>query len=161
MTPLSLWRLGALAAPVLMTTLSLWRHSLLSWPRPPLRTYVRYVRTETLPRLIYKDLRGYQSAVNIGLPRCMVQYRKLRRSVSTILSIFGTSLRACWLACVWATCLAARSAFLDETWLRRASVRSSKALSSNDDKTQSLAVRPVQRISTYSRPWLGRVTQGA
>jgi len=30
----------ALAAPVLiMTSFSLWRHSLLSWPRPPLQTY--------------------------------------------------------------------------------------------------------------------------
>jgi len=29
---------------------------LLSWPRPPLQTYVgTYVRTDTLPRLIYKD----------------------------------------------------------------------------------------------------------
>jgi len=33
---------------------SLWRLSLLSWPRPALRTYVR---TDTLPRLIYKDCR--------------------------------------------------------------------------------------------------------
>ena len=54
-TSFSLWRLArtALAAPLLiMTSFSLWRHSLLSWPRPPLRTYVR---TDTLPRLIYKD----------------------------------------------------------------------------------------------------------
>jgi len=26
---------------VIVTSFSLWRHSLLSWPRPPLRTYVR------------------------------------------------------------------------------------------------------------------------
>jgi len=41
-TSFSLSRLAptALAAPVLiMTSFSLWRHSLLSWPRPPLRTY--------------------------------------------------------------------------------------------------------------------------
>jgi len=43
----------ALAAPVLiMTSFSLWRHSLLSWPRPALRTYV----ADTLPPLIYKDV---------------------------------------------------------------------------------------------------------
>jgi len=43
----------ALAAPVLiMTSFSLWRHSLLSWPRPALRTYV----AGTLPRLVYKDV---------------------------------------------------------------------------------------------------------
>jgi len=61
-TLFSLWRLApaALAAPVLiMTSFSLWRHSLLSWPCPALRTYERtYVRsTDTLPRLIYKDVR--------------------------------------------------------------------------------------------------------
>jgi len=34
--------LAALAAPVLvMTSFSLWHHSLLSWPRPLLRTYIR------------------------------------------------------------------------------------------------------------------------
>jgi len=47
----SLWRLAptALAAPVLiMTSFPLWRHLLLSLPRPPLRTYV----TDTFPRLI-------------------------------------------------------------------------------------------------------------
>ena len=34
-----------------MTSFSLWRHSLLSWPHPPLRTYERtYVCTDTLPR---------------------------------------------------------------------------------------------------------------
>jgi len=32
---------------------SIWRHSLLSWPCPALRTNVR---TDTLPHLIYKDL---------------------------------------------------------------------------------------------------------
>jgi len=37
---------------IIMTSFSLWRHSLLSWPRPALRTYVP---TNTLPRLIYKD----------------------------------------------------------------------------------------------------------
>ena len=42
-----------LAASVLvMTSFSLWRHSLLSWPRPALRTYV----ADTLPRLIHKDV---------------------------------------------------------------------------------------------------------
>jgi len=52
-TSFSIWRLAptALVAPVLiMMSFSLWRHSLLSWPRPPL-----YGRTDTLPRLIYKD----------------------------------------------------------------------------------------------------------
>jgi len=39
---------------VVVTSFSLWRHSLLSWPRPPLRTYVRTLRTDTLPRLIYR-----------------------------------------------------------------------------------------------------------
>jgi len=49
-TSLSLWRLApmalaVLAAPVLiMMSFSLWRHSLLSWPRPPLRTYERTYR---------------------------------------------------------------------------------------------------------------------
>jgi len=38
---------ASLAAPVLI-----WRHSLLSWPRPALRTYV----VDTLPPLIYKDV---------------------------------------------------------------------------------------------------------
>ena len=33
---------------VIVTSFSLWRRSLLSWPRPPLRTYVR---TDTLPRV--------------------------------------------------------------------------------------------------------------
>ena len=45
MTSFSSWRLAptAIAAPVpIMTSFSLWRHSLLSWPRPPLLTYVRY-----------------------------------------------------------------------------------------------------------------------
>ena len=45
MTSLSLWRLAptALAVPVLiMTAFLLWRHSLLSWSLPPLRTYLRY-----------------------------------------------------------------------------------------------------------------------
>jgi len=43
----------ALAAPVLiMTSFSLWRHSLLSWPRPPIWTYVR---TDICKCLIYKD----------------------------------------------------------------------------------------------------------
>jgi len=43
-TSLSLWRLAptTLAAPVhVMSSFSMWRHSLLSWPRPPSRTYVR------------------------------------------------------------------------------------------------------------------------
>jgi len=35
---------------------SLWRHLLLSWPGPALRTYIMYVRTDTLPRLLYKDI---------------------------------------------------------------------------------------------------------
>jgi len=59
MTLFSLWRLAptVLAAPVLtMTSFSLWSHSLLSWPRQPLRTYVR---TDTLPRLKYKDAKRY------------------------------------------------------------------------------------------------------
>ena len=43
------------AAILIMTSFSLWRHLLLSWPRPALRSNVRYVRTDTLPRLIYKD----------------------------------------------------------------------------------------------------------
>jgi len=30
---------------VIVTSFSSWRHSLLSWPRPPLRMYVHYVRT--------------------------------------------------------------------------------------------------------------------
>jgi len=44
-TSFSWWCLAptALAAPIpIMTSFSFWRHSLLSWPRPPLRTYVRY-----------------------------------------------------------------------------------------------------------------------
>jgi len=43
---------------LIMTSFSLWRHSLLSWPRPPLRTY--------LPRLIYKDrkLRAHSKTVH-------------------------------------------------------------------------------------------------
>jgi len=36
---------------IMMTSFSLWRHSLLSWPRPALRTYVTYVRTDTLYRV--------------------------------------------------------------------------------------------------------------
>jgi len=50
--------LAALAAPVLiMTSFSLWRHLLLSWPHPPLWTYVHstYVRTDTLPHLTCND----------------------------------------------------------------------------------------------------------
>jgi len=48
------WRLTRAVQPVatvanrhisISQLLSLWRHLLLSWPRPPLRTYVRYVRT--------------------------------------------------------------------------------------------------------------------
>jgi len=42
-TSFSLYRLAptALAAPVLiMLSFSLWRHSLLNWPRPPLRTHL-------------------------------------------------------------------------------------------------------------------------
>jgi len=36
----TLFSLRRFAAPVLiMTSFSLWRHSLLSWPHPPLRTY--------------------------------------------------------------------------------------------------------------------------
>jgi len=36
----------AFAAPVLiMTSFSLWHHSLLSWPSPALQTKVRYIRT--------------------------------------------------------------------------------------------------------------------
>jgi len=43
----------ALAAPVLiMMSLSLWYHPLLSWPRPPLRASEC---TDTLPCLMYKD----------------------------------------------------------------------------------------------------------
>ena len=44
----------ALAAPpfLVMTSFSSWRRSLLSWPRPALRTYV----ANTLPRLIYKNV---------------------------------------------------------------------------------------------------------
>ena len=51
-TSFSLRRLApSLAAHIpIMTPFSLWRHSLLSWPRPPLQTY------EHLPRLIYKDV---------------------------------------------------------------------------------------------------------
>jgi len=46
----------ALAAPALiMTSFSLWRYLLLSWPRPPLRTYIH---TDTLPHLMYKYLEG-------------------------------------------------------------------------------------------------------
>jgi len=41
-----------MSAIIIMTSLSLWRHSLLSWSRPALRTNVR---TDTLPRLKYKD----------------------------------------------------------------------------------------------------------
>jgi len=58
MTPFARLEFTALAAPVLiMKSFSLWCHSLLSWPRPQRdgRTYVRYVRTDTLPRLIYKE----------------------------------------------------------------------------------------------------------
>jgi len=51
--------------------LSLWRHSLLSWPRPLLRTYeCMYIWTvDTLPRLIYKD---YYDHLFIDLtdPKC-------------------------------------------------------------------------------------------
>jgi len=53
-TSFLLWCLTptALPAPILiMTSFSLRHHSLLSWPRPPLQTYV----TDSLPRLIYKD----------------------------------------------------------------------------------------------------------
>ena len=41
---------------LIMTSCSLWRHSLLSWPRPPLRTYGRTHVMDTLPRLIYRDI---------------------------------------------------------------------------------------------------------
>jgi len=40
-------------AVIIMTSFSLWRHSLLSWLRPALRTNVRTLRKDTLPRLIY------------------------------------------------------------------------------------------------------------
>jgi len=38
---------------IIMTSFSLWRHLLLSWPHPALWTNLR---TDTLPRLIYKDV---------------------------------------------------------------------------------------------------------
>jgi len=65
---LSLWRHShydvirvcraiALTAPVLIMTLfSLWRHLLLSWPHPPLRTCVHTLCVDTLLRLIYRDV---------------------------------------------------------------------------------------------------------
>ena len=50
---------------IIMTSFSLWRHSLLIWPRPALR----YVRTDTLPRLIYKDfLTTHRKDVTSVLP---------------------------------------------------------------------------------------------
>jgi len=61
----------SLAAPVLiMTPFSLWRHSLLVLPRPPLRTYAR---TNTLPRLVYKDiLVGAGGWVYLGRPKAEI-----------------------------------------------------------------------------------------
>jgi len=43
-TTFSLWCLAptALAAPFSLWRHSVWRHSLLSWPHPPIRTNVRY-----------------------------------------------------------------------------------------------------------------------
>jgi len=38
---------------VIMTSFSLWLHSLLRWPRPALRTNVCTLHMDTLPRLIY------------------------------------------------------------------------------------------------------------
>ena len=48
----------ALTASVfIMTSFSLWRHSLLNWSCPSLWTYGRtYVPTDTSPHLIYKDM---------------------------------------------------------------------------------------------------------
>jgi len=43
---------------------SLWRHSLLSWPCSALWTYVTYVRTDTLPCLIYKEYKDSLSLSN-------------------------------------------------------------------------------------------------
>ena len=40
---------------IIMTSFSLWRHSLMSWPRPALRTYITYACTDTLPHLTYED----------------------------------------------------------------------------------------------------------
>jgi len=56
----------AFAAPVLIMTLfSLWRHSLLSWPRPPLRTDVR--RYGHLTVFIYRDDNGILSYSDLML----------------------------------------------------------------------------------------------
>jgi len=65
----------ALAAPVLfMMSLSLSRHSLLSWPRPSLRTYF----TDTLPPLIYKDfvytvISRYSSSPRLSTPMTLMR----------------------------------------------------------------------------------------
>ena len=40
---------------IVVMSFSLWHHLLLSWPRPALRTNVRTLRRDTLPRFIYKD----------------------------------------------------------------------------------------------------------
>jgi len=79
-TSFSLWRLAptalaVLAAPVLiMMSISLWRHLLLSWPHPPFPMYV----TDTLLRLIYRDIIAFsKQRYDINCEKCYVHFAEL------------------------------------------------------------------------------------